>query len=149
MGQIKEGTLNILDCWWNGGGMWRSIPPVLLLSNLCLPQFSFLPFQLSTFAPAMLENDGQIISVGLEFGLPYDITSVLENSMGQTVTSISLLGGNLCKLTSLCLLKWKQNNLNQILQWLLCFWSACYFKLKCLSSSQKRGSSFNLVQWGT
>ena len=74
---------------------------VVLISNFCLPQFSFLPFQLSTFALALLENDGQIISVGLEFGLPYDITSVLENSMGQTLTSISLLGGKLYKLTSL------------------------------------------------
>ena len=73
---------------------------VVLMRNFCLPQFSFLPFQISTFALALLENDGQIISVGLEFGLPYDITSVLENSMGQTLTSISLLGGKLCKLTS-------------------------------------------------
>ena len=44
----------------------------------------------------MLENDGQVISVGLEFGLPYDIASVLENSMGHTLTVVSLVGGEVC-----------------------------------------------------
>ena len=77
--------------------MWRTIPCVLLISNCCLTQlFSFLPYQISTFAPSLLENDGQVISVGLEFGLPYDIASVLENSMGHTLTVVSLVGGELC-----------------------------------------------------
>ena len=34
--------------------------------------------------------------MGLEFGLPYDIASVLENSMGHTLTVVSLVGGELC-----------------------------------------------------
>ena len=77
--------------------MWRTIPCVLLISNCCLTQlFSFLPYQISTFAPSLLENDGQVISVGLEFGLPYDIASVLENSMGHTLTVVSLVGGEVC-----------------------------------------------------
>jgi len=49
----------------------------------------------------MLENDGQVISVGLEFGLPYDIASVLENSMGHTLTVVSLVGVGLVLLVSL------------------------------------------------
>ena len=141
--------------------MRRTIPCVLLISNCCLTQlFSFLPYQISTFAPSLLENDGQVISVGLEFGLPYDIASVLENSMGHTLTVVSLVGGELCPcftflmhLFNIAQLHKQMHlsthrtevgpcfsyNLFLLVQWALCFWSALYFKWKCPSSSITRG----------
>ena len=148
--------------------MWRTIPCVLLISNCCLTQlFSFLPYQISTFAPSLLENDGQVISVGLESGLPYDIASVLENSMGHTLTVVSLVGGELCPffLPFWCIFWILLSYTNKLhlsthrtkvgpcfsytffllVQWALCFWSALYFKWKCLSSSIIKGVWFNEV----
>ena len=73
--------------------MWRTIPSMLLLSNSCFSQ-SFPPL---APPPATLGqspgNEGQIVSFGVEFGLPYDLTTALENPLGRTLTAISVVAG--------------------------------------------------------
>ena len=85
--------------------MWRSIPSMLLLSNSCfsqsLPPSAIVPPSATIgqsnegqiFTPA--GNEGQIISFGVEFGLPYDLTTALENPLGRALTAISVAAGEL------------------------------------------------------
>ena len=40
-------------------------------------------------------NEGQIVSFGVEFGLPYDLTTALENPLGRALTAISVAAGEL------------------------------------------------------
>ena len=77
--------------------MWRSIPSMLLLSNSCfsqsLPPSAIVPP--SATIGQSPGNEGQIISFGVEFGLPYDLTTALENPLGRALTAISVAAGEL------------------------------------------------------
>ena len=68
---------------------------MLLLSNSCFAQ-SFPPI---VPPPAIRGqspgNEGQIVSFGVEFGLPYDLTTALENPLGRALTAISVVAGEL------------------------------------------------------
>ena len=68
---------------------------MLLLSNSCfsqsLPPSAIVP----PSATIGQSNEGQIISFGVEFGLPYDLTTALENPLGRALTAISVAAGEL------------------------------------------------------
>ena len=68
---------------------------MLLLSNSCFTQ-SFPPLAPppATFGQSP-GNEGQIVSFGVEFGLPYDLTTALENPLGRALTAISVVAGGL------------------------------------------------------
>ena len=77
-------------------GMWRTIPSMILLSNTCSAQ-SLTPIvpPPAVTAQSSPDNAGQIISFGVEFGLPYDLTTALENPLGRALTAISVAAGGL------------------------------------------------------
>ena len=76
--------------------MWRTIPSLILLGNSCSaqspPSIVPLPADSSQSSP---DNGGQIISFGVEFGLPYDLATALENPLGRALTAISVTAGGL------------------------------------------------------
>ena len=76
--------------------MWGTIPCMLLLSNSCfaqhVPPIVPPPAIIGGQSPG---NEGQIISFGVEFGLPYDLTTALENPLGRALTAISVAAGGL------------------------------------------------------
>ena len=76
--------------------MWRTIPSMILLSNACSAQ-SLTPIvpPPAVTAQSSPDNAGQIISFGVEFGLPYDLTTALENPLGRALTAISVAAGGL------------------------------------------------------
>ena len=69
---------------------------MILLSNSCsaqsLPPIAPPPEVTAQSPP---DNAGQIISFGVEFGLPYDLTTALENPLGRALTAISVAAGGL------------------------------------------------------
>ena len=74
--------------------MWGTIPSMLLLTNSCfaqnIPPIVPPPAIIGGHSPG---NEGQIISFGVEFGLPYDLTTALENPLGRALTAISVAAG--------------------------------------------------------
>ena len=71
-------------------GMWRTVPSMILVSNSCFSH-SLPPI----LPPPSPDNEGQLIELGVEFGLPYDLTTALENPLGRTLTAISVAAGRL------------------------------------------------------
>ena len=69
---------------------------MILLSNACSAQ-SLTPIvpPPAVTAQSSPDNAGQIISFGVEFGLPYDLTTALENPLGRALTAISVAAGGL------------------------------------------------------
>ena len=63
---------------------------MILVSNSCFSH-SLPPI----LPPPSPDNEGQLIELGVEFGLPYDLTTALENPLGRTLTAISVAAGRL------------------------------------------------------
>ena len=69
---------------------------MILLSNSCsaqsLPPTVPEPAVIGESSP---DNAGQIIELGVEFGLPYDLATALENPLGRALSAISVAAGGL------------------------------------------------------
>ena len=85
--------MEMTDVYFRGQkwyGMWRTVPSMILVSN------SFFSLSLPPILPPPSpDNEGQLIELGVEFGLPYDLTTALENPLGRTLTAMSVAAGGL------------------------------------------------------